>query len=290
MRRHFHIQPFNIFGWQPPAPGTGFNVRMKHVYHFMLGYGPLNGSADQFLTIYDKFDPGPNGPDADGKPTRKGFIISGGPGRKGLDLYKVVFYPTPWHTPKLSKHPNARLAYGVNTRIFAPTPPPRYVHPVPCPGLTDAKYFCNDGGYADPDARRLWHDYDYAVVAQFAPSSRLHLLMDKPGRRIVVGYIDPECEECNNIADELADADIEVAMPLEAEEMAELYRHAKVVYFPQQPDGGGEMALLEARAVGAKIEVESDNPRLQSLLAAPHKDHMQLALTLTEGLWSALKR
>ncbi len=42
-----------------------------------------------------------------------------------------------------------------------------------------------------------------------------------------------------------------------------MYNSAAVVYIPCTVDGGGERAVLEAKAAGAVVEVEADNPKLQ---------------------------
>lgn len=48
-------------------------------------------------------------------------------------------------------------------------------------------------------------------------------------------------------------------------ELAQLYRESRLVYFPMSEVGGGERAVLEARACGCNVEIAPDNAKLQSL-------------------------
>jgi hypothetical protein len=56
------------------------------------------------------------------------------------------------------------------------------------------------------------------------------------------------------------------------------------VYVPDDVLGGGERAVLEARCLGVKVEVEPDNPKLVELLTSPIYDHTYYARRLLYGL------
>ncbi len=61
----------------------------------------------------------------------------------------------------------------------------------------------------------------------------------------------------------LRDAGVVVRDPVSFAALNELYNSAASVYVPAPVFGGGERAVLEARAAGAAVEVEADNPKLQ---------------------------
>jgi len=62
------------------------------------------------------------------------------------------------------------------------------------------------------------------------------------------------------------------------------YNRAKIVYIPANIIGGGERAVLEARACGCKVEVEPDNPKLQELLNCPLWDTNYYTDQLVKGI------
>ena len=69
-----------------------------------------------------------------------------------------------------------------------------------------------------------------------------------------------------------------------------LYNLASTVYIPADVMGGGERAVLEARACGRHVEVSEDNPKLQELLTCPIWDHHYYAYQLEKGILEALKK
>ena len=56
------------------------------------------------------------------------------------------------------------------------------------------------------------------------------------------------------------------------------------VYVPDDVLGGGERAVLEARALGVRAVVEPDNPKLAELLGSPVYDHAYHAAQLRYAL------
>jgi hypothetical protein len=73
-------------------------------------------------------------------------------------------------------------------------------------------------------------------------------------------------------------------------ELAALYRSTRLVVFPMATIGGGERALLEARACGATVQVAEDNPKLQHLLrVSPVPDHETYARQLLAGIEEVLE-
>ena len=61
------------------------------------------------------------------------------------------------------------------------------------------------------------------------------------------------------------------------------FRRAQV-YVPDDVFGGGERAVLEARALGVRAVVEPDNPKLAELLGSPVYDHAYYAAQLRYAL------
>jgi hypothetical protein len=68
-----------------------------------------------------------------------------------------------------------------------------------------------------------------------------------------------------------------------------IYNCSDVVYIPADINGGGERAILEARACGRTVEVERDNPKLQELVDGQLFDHHYYAEQLKKGILSVLK-
>lgn len=56
---------------------------------------------------------------------------------------------------------------------------------------------------------------------------------------------------------------ISVSPPVPFAELNLMYNRARTVYIPCTPFGGGERAVMEAKAAGAAVEVEPDNPKLR---------------------------
>ncbi|MCL4419168.1 hypothetical protein M1146_03640, partial [Patescibacteria group bacterium] len=70
--------------------------------------------------------------------------------------------------------------------------------------------------------------------------------------------------------------------------LAKMYNSSAQVYIPADINGGGERAVLEARACGRTVEVEFDNPKLKELLKVPVWDEHYYADQLKEGIEKCL--
>lgn len=57
--------------------------------------------------------------------------------------------------------------------------------------------------------------------------------------------------------------DVTVSPPAGFQDLNLLYNQAHTVFIPAPVEGGGERAVLEARASGVAVEVAADNPKLQ---------------------------
>lgn len=172
-------------------------------------------------------------------------------------IYDVLFYETDWYKPQIADHPNIIKAFGVNTDIYRP--------------------------------RKLPKVWDFLTVGAFAAWKRQHLLTNKHGRRLAVGQIQQgNLQESMIIVHSLVTGGCMVSDMVEPEELAQLYNRSRCVYIPANIDGGGERAVLEARACGIPVEVEHDNEKLIELMVAPIPNHHIYAMRLKEGIESCL--
>lgn len=105
-------------------------------------------------------------------------------------------------------------------------------------------------------------------MGHFLPWKKHWEILKKTGKRLAIGEMKPDCEGCQQIVDHLRGQGVAVSNMVPPHQLAEIYRSARLVIFPMDVVGGGERALLEARACGAQVEVTEDNPKLQCVPAA----------------------
>lgn len=183
---------------------------------------------------------------------KRGLCI-GGVVEPSKQSYNVVFYETNWFEPFI-KDFNRVHAFGINETIFKPLPV----------GL------------------KLW---DHISVGAFASWKRLHLTALKEGNNLVIGEIQKDnLEESMPIAEYLVEHGVSVMGMRDAYTLAVLYNLSRKAYIPATVYGGGERAVLEARACGIGVEVESDNPKLQELTTSPIYDSIYYANQLKKGI------
>lgn len=148
--------------------------------------------------------------------------------------YQVIFYETDWVRENyLTGLSNCKKAFGVNTKIFKKL-----------------------------DLPKIW---DYLSVGSFSYWKHLDKLKDKKGVRLCVGEVQKDnLVESIDITSDLVSNDIGVSGMLIPEKLNLIYNLSKTVYLPADINGGGERAVLEARACGCQVEVE--NPKLKELV------------------------
>jgi glycosyltransferase involved in cell wall biosynthesis len=175
-------------------------------------------------------------------------------------FWDLIFAETRWHQEYLRQHTghgNIRVAFGVNTDIYRP----------------------------DLDAQ---HEpvFDWITVGHWADWKRQHLFRAKPGRKIAVGerYATANPHQAPPIIEGHLRAGVVVAPYVEPEQLARFYNMSARCYIPASLVGGGERAVLEAKACGIPVEIEPDNPKLQELLDGPVISHHDFARALKEGL------
>lgn len=176
----------------------------------------------------------------------------------GAENYNVLFYETPFYETTIANHPNKVHAFGVNTDIYKPI----------------------------TKTRKIW---DWITVGSFSLWKRQLKLADKPGIKIAIGEIQKDnYQESLDIIANLLMKGVAVSDMVDPEILANMYRASKFVYIPANIHGGGERAVLEARACGIPVEVEYDNPKLESLLVTPVWDHKYYRDQLRKGILSCL--
>lgn len=182
---------------------------------------------------------------------------------EGEEKYDVLFYETEWYKEQIKSHPNIVHAFGINSDIYKPDTISRYAESFP-----------------------LW---DYLTVGAFAYWKRQTLLCSKPGRKMAIGQIQKgNLQESIDIVGNLLLAGVAVSDMVAPEDLVRFYYMADTVYIPAEINGGGERAVLEARACGRKVEVAKDNPKLQELLTCPIWEHYYYASQLKDGILSVI--
>lgn len=253
LKKDFNVVFHNLSA-QKPFDNTGCV--------FMLGWGAFGSRVDQFLQ-HETFNKTGWGA---GNPLGMGLCIGGNAmPPKGAERYDVLFYETNWYKPEIRNHPNIVHAFGVNTNIYKPDSVSRYAESYP-----------------------LW---DYLTVGAFANWKRQDLLCKKTGRRMAIGQIQKRnIQESIDIVGNLLLGGVAVSDMVPPEDLVKFYYMSDKVYIPADINGGGERAVLEARACDRRVEIEKDNPKLQELLTSPVWDHNYYAFQLTTAIKGVLRK
>lgn len=221
-------------------------------YDMILAWGGFGSPADHFSQkIKDRF------------PDKKIALCLGGyaPPSVPPNYYDIIFYETEWSKDWVLEHTTApgvflKLihAFGVNTDIYTPW----------------------------KEAPIIW---DYMSVGSFSYWKRHHLILSKPGAKMVVGEIQKEnWQESFDIISDLLLAGVGISDMVYPTKLRNLYNCAGTIYIPASEVGGGERAVLEARACGKNVEIEEDNPKLKELLNSPVWDQHYYAAQLKKGI------
>jgi glycosyltransferase involved in cell wall biosynthesis len=170
-----------------------------------------------------------------------------------LAKYDILFYETEWYFnyAKLNRHKYAFHAFGVDTSVMKPT-----------------------------EEEKI---YDIISVGQIHPMKRFNLLLKRGGNRIILGALSDK-----SLVDALRHTGVSIHDFVTYEELASYYNKSKLCYIPCPIHGGGERAVLEARACGIPIEIEPDNHKLKELLTSGIWSSEYYALQLEKGASSFL--
>jgi hypothetical protein len=168
---------------------------------------------------------------------KKGLFISCSneiPKDTDMNIYDVLFYETEWYYnyANLKRHKNAYHAFGINTQVMKPL--------------------------------NLEKEYDVIFVGAIKSYKRPLKILKYPGKKICLGV-----NSDNKMVEKLRSSGVEVREFIEYDELCMFYNKSKLCYIPCEIHGGGERAVLEARACGINVEVEPDNNKLKELLLSP---------------------
>lgn len=214
---------------------------MKHFqeYDFILGWGGFQSPVDSALQLLKQLPQ---------VKARFGLCLAGNAFPLKKQRYDVLFYETEWTKNWLLNTTEATV--------------PPLVHAF---GYNSDVYFDNDSSMLPIQHQAL----DYLTIGAFAMWKRQEKLLTKKGLRLAVGEIQEDnLPESMAIIGPLIMGGVLVGNMVLPEELCRLYRLARTVYIPADEYGGGERAILEAKACGANVEVEPDNAKLQELVAA----------------------
>jgi len=189
----------------------------------------------------------------------KGLCIAGNSfPPDGKEKYNVLFYETEWYKPQIEGHSNIFHAFGVNTDIY----------------------------WHSKNASKIW---DWLTVGAFALWKRQPKIQDKKGTKLAIGEIQKEnYGESLDIIANLILKGVAISDMVEPTTLAKIYNASRNVYIPADINGGGERAVMEAKACGIPVIVESDNPKLMSLLQEDVPTHHYYADQLRKGVMTCL--
>jgi len=133
--------------------------------------------------------------------------------------------------------------------------------------------------------------WDYLFVGAFGDHlgfKRPEALAQLTGKRLAIGKIKDNGGAISDVArraiQKLEASGVEVRDAVAWSDLMALVASAKNVLVPDDWRGGGERAVLEARACGVTVLVAEDNPKLQSLRAGPLYTTLYYAGQLELGL------
>lgn len=218
-------------------------------YDFALGWGGFRSRVDHHLQ---------NGLQNIGK--HKGLCIAGNAfPPDGANRYDVLFYETKWYRPQIDFHKNIVQAFGINSDIFSTVDIPMPI---------------------------VW---DYIGVGALADWKRWEFMTGKKGIRMVVGeYQQNNEDESARIARRLLQGGVAVSPMVNPFDLANFYHWSRTLFIPSNIYGGGERAVLEARACGLPIEIAEDNDKLKELLTCDIPSHEDYAVKLKQGILSCI--
>jgi hypothetical protein len=187
---------------------------------------------------------------------KTGLIISSidGPSKKFFEYYDILFYETNWYYnnyPILKFHPHCYHAFGVDTNIMK-------------------KY------------NNINKEYDIISIGTFASYKRFEFITNFKGTRIVLGNI--YNNKNNPLIHYLLANNVIIKDAVSYKELSLYYNKSKLCYIPCQINGGGERAILEARACGIKVKIEGDNPKLKELCESKIYSHIDYAKSIEDGI------
>ena len=188
---------------------------------------------------------------------KTGLIISSidSPSDYDLKFYDIFFYETNWY-------------YNTNKSIFK-----NFKHCYHAFGVdTNIMY----------DYKQENKEYDVISIGTFAAYKRQHLITKYEGKKIIYG--NKYGNEKTPIIKNLENKGVIIEEAVSYFELAKVYNNCKLCYIPCAINGGGERAVLEARACGIPVHVEKDNIKLKELCESKIYTHIDYAECIENGI------
>jgi len=219
-------------------------------YDFLLGHGAFHSRVDMLLRTLPNLR------------FRKGLCIGGNVHEQDTESYDVLFYETEWVKKFLKLEGNLVHAFGINSKIYNKE------------DLTLYRY----------------RSIDYLSVGAFASWKRHEKIIQQKGNRVCIGEIQKDNkEESMEIIQTLLSQGVGVIPQVDSENLARYYQSAKFVFIGADIYGGGERAVLEARACDCMVVIQEDNPKLKELLKTPIWDEYYYANQLKKGIENCVR-
>jgi len=188
-----------------------------------------------------------------------GLMISGSlppPNVKSMMFYRVLWYETNWYRKFIHNHGNCIHAFGVNIDVAR-------------------KHYGID------------KCYDWISVGMLVPHKNHFKIIDKPGKKVVVG------ETVNGISGEienrLIENKVDVLKFMNYSDYILLLNKCKNIIVACDIHGGGERAILESRACGVNVVLDSENEKLVELLTCDIYSHYYYSEQLFKGIAEHIK-
>ena len=187
-------------------------------YDFVLGWGAFGSRVDNTLKNYLG---------------KKGLCLGGNATPVPYIDYDIIFYETKWvknnYLNRAEHKKTTRFvhAFGTNTQIYKPL----NLSPV----------------------------IDYLTIGAFALWKNQRMILKKNGIKMAIGQIQRgNLSESLDIIGDLMLGGCIISDMIPPKKLAKFYNLSRIVYLPCDIIGGGERAVLEAKACGIPVEVEND--------------------------------
>ena len=186
-----------------------------------------------------------------------GLMISGSklaPSSKEQAFYDVIWYESNWYKNYAVKHSNAFHGFGIDTTYMKP--------------------------------KELPKRYDWVLVGAPKKYKRIHRILEKEGRRLLIGDMKNKDPYTQNLLKKLQSAEVEILDFVSYAQLSDIYNESITCLVPTTLHGGGERSVLEARACGIEVEIASDNPKNEEFMHSPIYDEKYYADQLKAGIKS----
>ena len=184
--------------------------------------------------------------------TKIGLFISSSniiPTDVEINKYDILFYETYWYYnyANLKRHPLSFHAFGINTNIMKPY-----------------------------NYEKIYDNIFVGAIIDFKNPLKM---INKQGNNLCIGAIIDK-----NIEVQLNNNNIIVEDYVDYLSLSNKYNQSKNCYLPCSLHGGGERALLEARACNITVEIDETNVKLKELLNSPIYDQNYYYSQINYGL------